>query len=131
MRLRTWIAVGIVCATTVACGPDSQSEPRRIDPSSIPFGLLEGGWGGLATASPEALASMVYLGVIATVVAFVFWYEGVSRIGPSRASAFTFLVPIVGVSSSVLVLGERPGPTTLLGGAIVLLALWIIQRAPR
>ena len=50
-------------------------------------------------------------------------------LGPKRFSDLRG--PLCGVSSSVLVLGERPGPTTLLGGAIVLLALWIIQRAPR
>jgi hypothetical protein len=41
VKLRTWVGVVLVCATTAACGPDAQSEPRRIDPSTVPYGLLD------------------------------------------------------------------------------------------
>lgn len=41
MRLRAWVAVVLLCATVAGCGPDAQSEPRRIDPSTVPFGLLD------------------------------------------------------------------------------------------
>ncbi len=41
MRLRTWTVVVLVCLASVACGPAPQSESQRIDPSTVPFGLLE------------------------------------------------------------------------------------------
>jgi spore germination protein GerM len=55
VRLRTWIAVGIVCATTAACGPEPQSEPRQIDPSAIPFGLLDRRNDGARPSGDQAL----------------------------------------------------------------------------
>lgn len=93
----------------------------------IPPALLEGGIGSVAAAPLGALAGIGYLAVFGTVAAFVLFNLGVARIGAARASAFAFLVPIVGVLSSVALLGERLGPLTLVGGVIVLVGLWIVE----
>jgi drug/metabolite transporter (DMT)-like permease len=66
--------------------------------------------------------------VFGTVLPFVFFYQGVQRIGAARASSFAFLVPIFGVVSSVTLLGERVSILTVLGGALVLVGLWLVQR---
>jgi drug/metabolite transporter (DMT)-like permease len=64
------------------------------------------------------------------VLGFVLFYEGVRVVGASAAAAFALLVPIFGVLSSVLVLGEQLRPALAVGGAIVLAGLWLVQRAP-
>jgi drug/metabolite transporter (DMT)-like permease len=98
----------------------------------IPPALLEGGIEQVASAPAEALAGIAYLAVFGTVAAFVLLNLGVSRIGAARASAFALLVPIVGVLSSVALLSESLGPLTLLGGAVVLVGLWLVEhRRPR
>ena len=93
----------------------------------IPPAVLEGGAGRLAAAPPEALAGMAYLALFGTVGAFVLFNLGVARIGAARASAFALLVPVVGVLSSVWLLGETLGPLTLVGGAVVIVGLWLIE----
>ena len=75
-----------------------------------------------------AWASILYLAVFGTVLAFVLFYEGVSRIGASRATAFALLVPIFGVLGSVLVLGESIGAGTIVGGLAILAGLWLVQK---
>ncbi|MCV0402746.1 MAG: DMT family transporter [Chloroflexi bacterium] len=101
----------------------------------IPPALLEGGLDTVTTAPLDAIAGIGYLAVFGTVAAFVLFNLGVARIGAARASAFAFLVPIVGVLSSVALLGERLGPLTVIGGVIVLVGLWIVEHrgssAPR
>jgi drug/metabolite transporter (DMT)-like permease len=62
------------------------------------------------------------------VLAFVLFYEGVSRIGPARAASFAMLVPIFGVLSSVVLLGEELGPSLVVGGTAIIGGLWLIQR---
>jgi drug/metabolite transporter (DMT)-like permease len=94
----------------------------------VPPALAEGGIGRLAAAPVEALAGMAYLAVFGTVAAFVLLNLGVARIGAARASAFALLVPVVGVLSSVALLGDELGPLTVLGGVIVLAGLWLIER---
>jgi len=113
---------------------------RRFDPVSttlygtalgtlilIPPALLEGGVQRLAEAPADALAGMAYLALFGTVGAFVLLNMGVARIGAARASAFALLVPIIGVLSSVALLDERLGPLTVVGGAIVLIGLWLVE----
>jgi drug/metabolite transporter (DMT)-like permease len=94
----------------------------------VPFSALEGGWGDLADADAAAWISIVYLAVFATVLGFVLFYEGVRRIGPSSAMSFALLVPVFGVLSSVVVLDERLGASTVAGGVVVLAGLWLVLR---
>lgn len=91
----------------------------------VPVTFVGGGWAPLGRAPVQAWASIGYLSVIGTVLGFVAFYEGVRLIGSARASSFALLVPIFGVLSSVLVLGEPIRATLLVGGAIVLAGLWI------
>ena len=96
----------------------------------LPFALAERGWNSLRAAPGAAWAGLLYLGIFGTVLAFVFFYEGVKRIGAGRAASFAFLVPIFGVVSSILMLGERLVPLTTVGGLLVLVGLWLVQRQP-
>ena len=93
----------------------------------VPAALLEGGLERTLSASPDVLIGVAYLAIFGTVGAFVLLNLGVARIGAARASAFALLVPIVGVLSSVALLDERLGPLTVLGGAIVLVGLWLVE----
>jgi drug/metabolite transporter (DMT)-like permease len=99
----------------------------------LPVTFLGDGWSSLGSATAGAWGSIAYLSVAGTVLAFVLFYEGVRKLGASSAAAFALLVPIFGVLSSVLVLGERLRPELALGGGIVVAGLWLVQtprRAP-
>ena len=97
----------------------------------LPLTFLGGGWGSLAAAPAKAWGGIAYLSLAGTVLAFVLFYEGVRLIGAARASSFALLVPIFGVLSSVLVLGERLRPALAVGGVIVLLGLWLAESNAR
>jgi drug/metabolite transporter (DMT)-like permease len=94
----------------------------------IPFSLAEQGWRDLEEARADGWLPMLYLAVFGTVLAFVLFYEGVSRIGPARAASFAMLVPIFGVLFSVVLLGEELGLSLVVGGAAIVAGLWLIQR---
>jgi drug/metabolite transporter (DMT)-like permease len=74
-------------------------------PAAVPWKV----WGALA-----------YLGIVGTVVAFVWYYDGIRRIGPTRTSIFNNLVPVFAVLFSVLILQEQVSWYTWLGGAMVI-----------
>lgn len=94
----------------------------------LPFAIAERGWTALASASLAPWSGVVYLAAFGTVLPFVFFYEGVKRIGAARAATFAFLIPIFGVVSSVIMLRERLAASTALGGVLVLIGLWLVQR---
>ena len=47
---------------------------------------------------------------------------------PSLAASFALLIPIFGVLSSVVILGEELGLNTVVGAVAVIAGLWLIQR---
>jgi drug/metabolite transporter (DMT)-like permease len=97
----------------------------------LPLGLLDPvGFGALASASPRALAGLAYLGSLGTALGFVLFYLGVQRIGSARASAYTVLIPLFGVSLTVPILGESLAPISFVGAAVVICGLWLTQSRP-
>jgi len=81
------------------------------------FQLPDVPWSRVTAAEIGAVA---YLGFFGTAVAFVWFYEGVKAIGAARASVFTNLVPIVAVTSAVLILGEPLLASMVIGGLVTL-----------
>lgn len=73
--------------------------------------------------------SMAYLGVFGTVLGFVWYYEGVKAIGPSRTAIFNNLVPVFGVSFAALLLGEPVLVSMVVGGALALAGVTLTNRA--
>ena len=93
----------------------------------LPFALLERGWRLLLVAPATAWGGVLYLAVFGSVLAFVLFYEGLHRVGASRATPFAFLVPLFGVISSVIILKEELTSLVIAGGGLVLLGLWMVH----
>lgn len=96
----------------------------------LPVALLEQGWQPLLVAPAAAWGGVLYLAIFGSVLAFVLFYEGLHRVGASRAVPFAFLVPVFGVVSSVIILDEELNALVLAGGVLVLLGLWLVQSRP-
>ena len=81
-------------------------------------------------ASWLAVAAVLYLGLVATVLAYAIWGYLLRRHSAAQVAPFALLVPFVAAASSALVLGERFGPRRLVGMGLVLLGLAIIMVRP-
>jgi len=75
------------------------------------------------------LLSVLYLGVLGTAVAFVWYYQAVQRLGAARTVIFNNLVPVFGASFGVLLLGEPLLPSMLLGGAVAVTGVMLVSRS--
>lgn len=73
--------------------------------------------------------SLLYLGVLGTAVAFVWYYMSVKKVGASTTSIFNNLVPVFGVAISVLLLGEQLLLSMLIGGAVTIVGVLMVSRA--
>jgi drug/metabolite transporter (DMT)-like permease len=76
-------------------------------------------------------ASAILLGVLCTGLAFVMYYRLIARIGASRASTVTYLIPLFGVAWAWLLLGEPLTARMAIAGAMILCSVAISQRAGR
>ncbi|WP_246805209.1 DMT family transporter [Desulfosarcina cetonica] len=64
--------------------------------------------------------NLAYLGLFGTVLGFVWYYEGIRSIGPSRASLFINFVPIWAIGLAHVILGEPVTPSLLIGALMVI-----------
>src|SRR4051812_14378847 len=80
-----------------------------------------------ATLESGAWLSLVGLVLISTVTAIVTFFLGLERVGPSTASIVSTVEPAWTVALAAIVFGETLGPVQLLGGALVLSAVVVLQ----
>jgi drug/metabolite transporter (DMT)-like permease len=75
----------------------------------------------------KVIVSLLYLGILGTAVAFVWYYTSIKRVGASVTAIFTNLVPVFGVAISVLLLGEALLPSMLIGGAVAICGVMMVS----
>ena len=75
-------------------------------------------------------AAVAVLAIGGFVAAYVIWYDLLRRYRMDQIAPFALAMPIIGVLSAFLLLGERPSLITLGGGLIILAGLTIVVRAP-
>ena len=95
---------------------------------ALPLALpdfLDAGWAEASARAWEALAYSTFL-----VAAFGFWawQRGVSQVGANRVLIYQYLITLVGVASGVLLLGESLSANKILGGAVILLGVYLARR---
>ena len=72
--------------------------------------------------------SVFYLGAFGTVLAFIWYYQGIQTVGPSRTAIFTNLVPAFGVLFSVALLDEPILISMVVGGLIAVLGVALVNK---
>jgi len=74
---------------------------------------------------------ITYLGIFGTVIGFVWYYQGVERLGPTKAGLFINFVPVFGVLSAFLILGESITLSLATGAALVISGVYLTNKKPR
>jgi len=74
-----------------------------------------------------AVAAVLYLGLLATLLAYSLWTRLLMRHTPSQVAPWSLLVPVVGLWAAAAVFGEKLTPLQWLGSGAVLLGLAVNQ----
>ena len=97
---------------------------------SLALALAMDGPTGIASsvtgASWLAVGAALYLGLVATVLAYAIWGSLLSHYSAATVTPFALLAPFVAAYVSSLVFGERFGTLRLVGMGLVLLGLAVI-----
>ena len=73
--------------------------------------------------------NMFFLSAGAMVFGTTVYFLGTTRLGPEKASAFIFMVPVTALLFSVLLIGERLEVTTMIGGIMTMTAVYLINKS--
>ena len=72
-----------------------------------------------------------YLGVFGTVIGFVWYYQGVKRIGPTKAGLFINFVPISAILCAFFILREPITLSLVIGAVLVISGVYLTNRTAR
>ncbi|HEX4836781.1 MAG TPA: DMT family transporter [bacterium] len=94
----------------------------------VPFFVSAHGWRELGHVTPGGWGAVVFLGVFCSGVAYLFWYDALEQIEASQVAAFIYLEPLVTVIAAALLLGEAVRLATFVGGLLILLGVYLVNR---
>jgi drug/metabolite transporter (DMT)-like permease len=94
------------------------------------LGLVVEPWGGVSWTG-EFLASILYSSLVGISAAWVIWFALVRAGEASRVAAYIFAVPLTAVLIGVVFLDEPMSYTLLIGAALVVCGIYLVNRQPR
>lgn len=134
-----WVLLAAVCVGSYSVFSVPLLE-RHTPLAVATYPILFGGPFVLLLSSPQLAdldwgvvgvgtwAAIGYSAVFATAFAFVGWQTGISRIGANRTLVYQYLITAVGVTSGIVFFGEVLGIEKLVGGAVILLGVYLARR---
>ncbi len=93
-------------------------------PTSFPS-LLGASWGRFGLS---VLGSLLYSAILAVVLAYVFWNNGVRVLGASRTLSYQFLIQVFGIWAAWLFYRESLNFSAVLGMSLIVVGLLFSQR---
>jgi drug/metabolite transporter (DMT)-like permease len=100
--------------------------PLAISALVLPFFLDR--WTPWSQLDLETSLALGFLGFAGVALAQWFWQRGVAKLGAARAALFLYLEPLSTTALAVPLLGEPFGAARALGGALVVLGVFLARR---
>jgi O-acetylserine/cysteine efflux transporter len=82
------------------------------------------------TWSGRFVVAFVYASLIGTAMSWALWFGLVSSGEAGRAAAYIFFVPLISLVIGAVFLHESLGPSLLVGAALVIIGVYLVNRRP-
>ena len=83
---------------------------------------------GLPTnASSDAWLWLIFLSLFSTVLSYVWFADGVKKIGAGKSAFYVYLVPIFGILSGVILLDEKFGFSLIASFTLIVGGVYLVQ----
>jgi drug/metabolite transporter (DMT)-like permease len=80
--------------------------------------------------TPRGWAAVVFLGIACSGLAYIAWYDALQHMPASQVGALLYLEPLVAMAVAAAVLSEPILLSTVVGGAVILIGVWLVNRRP-
>lgn len=94
----------------------------------LPAVAWSGAWSEFGRLDKTGWTALLFLGLAASGLGYLFWYGALARIETSRVAAFLYLEPLVTLAAAAAWLGEPVSASTLAGGALLIAGVVLVQR---
>jgi probable blue pigment (indigoidine) exporter len=68
------------------------------------------------------------MALMSTVMAYLAWFQGLAKVDGSAAASALFIQPLLGILLAILLLNEQLAPTTIIGGILIIVSVYLISR---
>jgi len=96
----------------------------------FPLASLEGLENPALVSLPTA-ASLLYLAILCSVLAYVVWYKALAKMSATEVAVFVYLVPLFTAIMAFLLLGERITLFTVVGGIMTMAGVYMVEQSFR
>lgn len=98
---------------------------------SIPLAFIDIDYSSLSNYSFSDFLPILYYAIFGSVIAFILWFDGVSKVSASTAGLFTGIMPVSAVILSFLFLNENIRWYHIIGIILVLLGIYFGSKQNR
>ena len=95
--------------------------------------LEQGQWSAMTSAGWVEWSMLAFVGVVGFYLAYMCWFTLLKQCRMDEAAPFILLMPVVGIATAYLMLGEEISPAQIFGGFVILAGLAVVSgvRVPR
>ncbi len=69
-----------------------------------------------------------FLGIFCSGLAYIAWYDALQALSTAQTGVFLYIEPLIAVVVAFFILGEAITPASLIGGAVILFGVWLVNR---
>ncbi len=95
--------------------------------TSLAF-FTQNGLAELPRLDSRGWVAMIFLGIFTTGLAYIAWFDALASLPATQTGAFLYIEPLTSMVVAALILGEQVTWASLLGGAVILLGVWLVNR---
>jgi drug/metabolite transporter (DMT)-like permease len=88
------------------------------------------GFSEFGRITPRGWAALAFLGIACSGLAYIAWYDALQHMPASQVGALLYLEPLVAMTVAAVVLSEPILFSTVVGGGVILLGVWLVNRRP-
>jgi len=88
------------------------------------------GFSEIGRITPRGWSALAFLGIACSGLAYIAWYDALQHMPASQVGALLYLEPLVAMTVAAVVLSEPILLSTVVGGAVILLGVWLVNRRP-
>jgi drug/metabolite transporter (DMT)-like permease len=72
--------------------------------------------------------SMIFLGIFTTGLAYIAWFDALGQLPAAQTGAFLFVEPLTSMVVAAIILNEQITLVSVLGGAVILIGIWMVNK---
>ncbi len=95
--------------------------------TSILF-FTENRLGEISNLTNDGWLALLFLGIFCSGLAYIAWYDALQALSAAQTGVFLYIEPLVAVVVAFFVLGEAITVASLIGGGVILLGVWLVNR---